>query len=136
RRPAHLADHRELYQRCELDLGEAPELPTDEWITEHEATGTGEGPLAALLFLYGRYLLVASSRPGGFPANLQGIWNDQLPPPWNRADPININTEMNYWAALTTRLNESLPPPTDLRGALARTGPTAAGRGGAGRWRA
>ena len=133
---AHLADHRELYQRCELDLGEAPALPTDEWIVEHEATGTGEGPLAALLFHYGRYLLVASSRPGGFPANLQGIWNDQLPPPWNSDYTININTEMNYWPALTTGLTECLQPLTDLLGTLARTGQDAAARYGAGGWTA
>ncbi|WP_051154776.1 glycosyl hydrolase family 95 catalytic domain-containing protein [Ruania albidiflava] len=133
---AHLADHRELYRRCELDLGSAPGLPTDEWITEHEATGTGEGPLAALLFHYGRYLLIASSRPGGFPANLQGIWNDRLPPPWNSDYTININTEMNYWPALVTGLAECLVPLTDLLGTLAETGRAAAALYGAGGWTA
>lgn len=133
---AHLADHGGLYGRCSLDLGAAVDLPTDEWIREHEASGAGDGALAALLFHYGRYLLIASSRPGGFPANLQGIWNTELPPPWNSDYTININTEMNYWPALVTALPECQQPLTDLIGTLAETGRDAAARYGARGWAA
>ena len=64
----------------------------------------GDPALAALYFQYGRYLLIASSRPGSQPANLQGIWNDSLSPPWGSKYTININTQMNYWPAMSTNL--------------------------------
>ena len=67
-------------------------------------------PLAVLLFQYGRYLLISSSQPGGQPANLQGVWNDKLLPPWDGKYTININTEMNYWPAEVTNLSELHQP--------------------------
>ena len=70
----------------------------------------GDPGLEALLFHYGRYLLIASSRPGSQPANLQGIWNDQIRPPWSSNYTININTEMNYWPVETTNLAECHEP--------------------------
>ena len=96
---AHLADYQRLFRRVSFDLGEtaATKLPTDQRI---RAFGSGNDPgLAALAFQYGRYLLISSSRPGGQPANLQGLWNDSLKPPWDSKWTCNINTEMNYWPA-------------------------------------
>ncbi len=92
---AHLADYQPFFNRVTLDLGstEAATLPTDARIRRFQ---TGDDPaLIALLFQYGRYLLIASSRPGGHPANLQGIWNDMVRPPWSSNYTININTQ-NY----------------------------------------
>ena len=84
--------------------------------------GGGDPALAALYFQYGRYLLISSSRPGSQPANLQGIWNDSLSPPWGSKYTININTEMNYWPALSTNLEETMDPLTALVQDLAVTG--------------
>ncbi len=102
----HLADHRALFRRVSLDLGRTPsaDLTTDARIA---AFKDGKDPqLAALLFQYGRYLLIACSRQGGQPANLQGIWNDSMTPPWDSKYTCNINTEMNYWPAETANLSE------------------------------
>ena len=109
-RDAHIADHRALFRRVTLDLGTTPagERPTDERI-KHFADGD-DPALATLLFNYGRYLLIASSRPGDQPANLQGIWNESLNAPWGGKYTININTEMNYWPAETTALGECAQP--------------------------
>ena len=103
---AHLADHRALFRRVTLDLGRTPSasLTTDARIA---AFKDGKDPaLAALLFQYGRYLLIGCSREGGQPANLQGIWNDAIKPPWDSKYTCNINTQMNYWPAETTNLSE------------------------------
>ncbi len=103
---AHLADHRGLFRRVTLDLGRTPSaaLTTDQRIA---AFKDGKDPaLATLLFQYGRYLLIGCSREGGQPANLQGIWNDSLRPPWDSKYTCNINTEMNYWPAETTNLSD------------------------------
>ena len=103
---AHLADHRALYRRVSIDLGRGPsaDLTTDRRIAEFK---NGKDPhLAALLFQYGRYLLIGSSRAGGQPANLQGIWNDSVKPPWDSKYTCNINTQMNYWPAESTGLSE------------------------------
>jgi alpha-L-fucosidase 2 len=113
-RQAHLADHQKLFRRVSLDLGttDAAQWPTDERI---KAFATGDDPgLAALVFQYGRYLLIASSRAGGQPANLQGIWNDRLRPPWDSKWTVNINTEMNYWPAEVGNLPECTAPLFDL----------------------
>jgi len=102
----HLGDYRPLYQGCAVDFGRTPaaSLPTDERI---KLFGGGNDPhLAALTFQYGRYLLIASSRPGAQPANLQGVWNPHLRPPWDSKYTCNINTEMNYWPAEVTGLGE------------------------------
>ncbi|MCU0793742.1 MAG: glycoside hydrolase family 95 protein, partial [Opitutaceae bacterium] len=100
-RARHLADHHTLFSRVRLDLGVDPAaeaLPIDARLAR-AADGAPDPGLARLLFDYGRYLLIASSRPGGQPANLQGIWNDSVRPPWSSNYTININTQMNYWAA-------------------------------------
>jgi alpha-L-fucosidase 2 len=107
---AHTAEHQRLFRRVSLDLGRTPaaDLPTDERVRRF---AEGHDPaLAALYFQYGRYLLISSSRPGGQPANLQGLWNDSLNPPWGSKYTININTEMNYWPAETTNLAECAEP--------------------------
>ncbi|MBL7218946.1 MAG: glycoside hydrolase family 95 protein [Phycisphaerae bacterium] len=119
---AHVADHSRLQGRVKLDLppGPASGKPTDQRIKGFEP-GADE-QLAALLFQYGRYLLIASSRPGGQPANLQGIWNDDLWPPWSSKWTININTQMNYWPAEVCNLSECHQPLLDLVTGLAESG--------------
>ncbi|MBM3859052.1 MAG: glycoside hydrolase family 95 protein [Verrucomicrobia bacterium] len=119
---AHVADHQSLFRRVSLDLGRTPaaDKPTDQRIKEF---ATGNDPsLVALVFQYGRYLLIASSRPGGQPANLQGIWNDKLKPPWDSKYTCNINTEMNYWPAEVTNLSECHEPLFAALAELADTG--------------
>ena len=93
-----------------LDLGTtaAAKLPTDERIRNFATANDPQ--LAALYFQFGRYLLISSSRPGTQPANLQGLWNDQMKPPWESKYTININTEMNYWPAEVTNLSELVEP--------------------------
>ena len=106
----HLADHQRLFRRVSIDLGTTPAaaLPTDERI---RGFSTGNDPqLVALLFQYGRYLLIASSREGGQPATLQGLWNDSNAPPWDSKYTCNINTEMNYWPAEVANLAECHRP--------------------------
>jgi alpha-L-fucosidase 2 len=113
-RRAHVADHRRLFRRVSLDLGrtEAAEWPTDRRL--QEVRRKDDPQLEALFFQFGRYLLLASSRPGGQPANLQGLWNDQVNPPWGSKWTTNINTEMNYWPAEVTNLPECHEPLFDL----------------------
>ncbi|MFB6135370.1 MAG: glycoside hydrolase N-terminal domain-containing protein [Halobacteriaceae archaeon] len=112
-REAHVADHRELFDRVSLSLGEPVGEPTDERL---DALARGERDLgddpdlAALLFQYGRYLLMASSRPGSLPANLQGIWNRDLEPPWDCDYHLDINLQMNYWPAEVCNLPECAEP--------------------------
>jgi alpha-L-fucosidase 2 len=122
-RDAHVRDYRTLFDRVSFDVGSSPggaQLPTDKRVTNY-ATGNDPG-LASLYFHYARYLLISSSRPGTQPANLQGIWNDSLSPPWGSKYTININTEMNYWPALSTNLEELMDPLTALVQDLAVTG--------------
>ena len=111
----HLADHRSLFRRVRLDLGSADRdaLPTDERLAAVREGAVDPG-LAATYFQYGRYLLIASSRPGTQPANLQGLWNDDVNPAWGSKYTININTEMNYWPAEVTNLAECHEPLFDL----------------------
>jgi alpha-L-fucosidase 2 len=120
----HESDHRALFRRVKLDLGRAPgaaDRTTDERLA-HFVKGEPDPELSTLLFDYGRYLLIASSRPGGQPANLQGIWNDSMRPPWSSNWTININTEMNYWPAEVTNLAECHEPLFDFIGELAVNG--------------
>ncbi|MEO5711911.1 MAG: glycoside hydrolase N-terminal domain-containing protein [Luteolibacter sp.] len=109
-RSSHLADYQPMFRRVSLDLGqtEAMKLPTDERIRRF-AEG-GDPQLAALYYQFARYLLISCSRPGGQPANLQGIWNESLNPPWQSKYTININTEMNYWPAESGNLAECVEP--------------------------
>jgi alpha-L-fucosidase 2 len=121
-RSAHVAEHQKLFRRVALNLGEtdAMKLPTDERIRNFEK---GNDPqLAALYFQFARYLLICSSRPGTQPANLQGIWNDSMMPPWGSKYTININTEMNYWPADTCNLGECLDPLVAMVMDLTETG--------------
>ncbi len=116
------SEHRRLFRTASLDLGVTPaaDRPTDERIRTSE---TSDDPaLAALYFDYGRYLLICSSRPGSQPANLQGIWNDSISPPWGSKYTININTEMNYWLAEPTGLAECTSPLIAMVRDLAETG--------------
>jgi len=132
---AHTAEHQRLFRRVSLDLGHtaAADLPTDERVRRF---AEGNDPaLAALYFQYGRYLLISSSRPGTQPANLQGIWNDSMNPPWGSKYTININTEMNYWPAETTNLAECAEPLFGLIHDLSETGAKMArAQYGAGGW--
>jgi alpha-L-fucosidase 2 len=108
----HEADYQKLFQRVTLNLGElnrADDLPTTERLKKFSQTGNDPG-LVELLFQYGRYLLIASSRPGGQPANLQGIWNDSMRPPWSANWTLNINAEMNYWPVEVANLSECEEP--------------------------
>ena len=103
---AHLAEYQPLFRRVALDLGSrgGEDLPTDQRIRNYPADQ--DPALVSLLFQYGRYLLIASSRPHTIPANLQGIWNDMIRPPWSSNYTININTQMNYWPAEVANLAE------------------------------
>lgn len=106
----HIADHRALFDRVELDLG-APkdQLPTDARLAAMRQ-GEDDLDLVATLFQYGRYLMIACSRPGTQPANLQGIWNQELRPPWSSNYTSNINIQMNYWPAEVCALSECQEP--------------------------
>lgn len=109
-RLSHVTDYQKLFRRVSLHLGSGSgsQLPTDERVRNFK---NGQDPaLAALFFQYGRYLLISSSRPGDQPANLQGIWNDLLTPPWGSKYTININAQMNYWPAEITNLSECHEP--------------------------
>ena len=103
----HIADYQQFFNRVKLDLGKttAPDLPTNERLKRY-AEGKEDKNLEILYFQYGRYLLIASSRTPGVPANLQGIWNPYMRPPWSSNYTININAEENYWGAETTNLSE------------------------------
>lgn len=106
----HLETYQPLFHRVAIDLGKGDcnRLSTDDRVKRF---GAGKDPaLAALFYQYGRYLLISSSRPGGQPANLQGLWNDSLNPPWGGKYTININTEENYWPAETANLSECAEP--------------------------
>ncbi len=135
-RQAHAADYRRLFRRVSLRLGtsdpdfnsttgtvltqEAASRPTNERVA---AFKNGNDPeLAALHFQFGRYLLISSSRPGGQPATLQGLWNDSLTPPWGGKYTININTEMNYWPAASANLIECCAPLFQMLAELAVAG--------------
>ncbi|HEY3862806.1 MAG TPA: glycoside hydrolase family 95 protein [Verrucomicrobiae bacterium] len=121
-RQRHVAAYQHLFRRVSLDLGAsaAASLPTDERIKNF--SDGGDPALAALYFQFGRYLLIACSRPGGQPANLQGLWNESMTPPWESKYTININTEMNYWPAETCNLAECVEPLADMALDLAQTG--------------
>lgn len=107
----HCKEHQRLFHRVSLDLGQtaAVHFPTDERLSALQE-GAVDPQLAALYFQYGRYLLLSSSRPGALPANLQGIWEGTMRPPWNADYHININIQMNYWPAEITNLSECHDP--------------------------
>ncbi len=119
---AQVADFQSLFKRVSLELGrsDAMNLPTDDRI-RHFAEGN-DPQLAALYYQFGRYLLISTSRPGGQPAGLQGLWNDSVNPPWGGKYTININTEMNYWPAESGNLAECVEPLFGLVDDLTVTG--------------
>ncbi len=121
-RAAHIADHQKLFRRVSLELGAqaSPPLPTDERIRRFASAPDPQ--LVALIFQYGRYLLIASSRPGGQPANLQGVWNESNTPSWDSKYTVNINTEMNYWPAGVANLPECQLPLFDMLREVAESG--------------
>jgi alpha-L-fucosidase 2 len=121
-RKRHLADYQSLFRRTSLRLGsrgKADGLPTDQRLKNY--TG-GDPGLLALYFQYGRYLLISSSRPGSQPANLQGIWNDLVQPPWSSNWTANINIQMNYWPAETCNLSDCAEPLMDFVEELSKSG--------------
>lgn len=119
----HIADHKSFYDRVELDLGsdgKENESTYDRllnFMQEKQDIG-----LYTLLFNFGRYLLIASSREGTQPTNLQGIWNDEIIPPWNSNYTTNINTEMNYWPVLPTAMPELTEPLNRMADELRKNG--------------
>lgn len=122
-RDAHIRDYRALFDRVRLrlpDPGARSALPTDERIARFAAGG--DPSLAALVFQFGRYLMIAGSRPGTQPLNLQGLWNREVIPPWASAYTLNINAQMNYWPAEVTNLSECHEPLLRLARELAANG--------------
>ncbi|WHX26107.1 glycoside hydrolase N-terminal domain-containing protein [Virgibacillus halodenitrificans] len=116
----HLEDYQSLFSRVSLDLnGEKPTIPTDELLSNY---GNGNQSLEELMFQYGRYLLISSSRPGTLPANLQGVWNNSNTPPWESDYHFNINLQMNYWPAEVTNLSETAEPLVDYVDSLREPG--------------
>ncbi|WP_405890864.1 glycosyl hydrolase family 95 catalytic domain-containing protein [Streptomyces sp. NBC_01527] len=111
-RAAHVRDHGALFDRVALDIGQQlPDLPTDQLLARYTGgTSPADRALEALFFQYGRYLLIASSRAGSLPANLQGVWNNSTTPPWSADYHSNINLQMNYWLAEVTNLAETTAP--------------------------
>ncbi len=108
---SHLADYQKYFNRVSLNLGktDAPDLPTNERLKRY-SEGKEDKNLEILYFQYGRYLLISSSRTPGVPANLQGIWNPYLRPPWSSNYTTNINVEENYWLAENANLSEMIWP--------------------------
>lgn len=124
----HIRDFRSFFDRVSLTLESAKmpnpvnnELPSDLRLKLY-SYGNDDPGLETLYFQYGRYLLISASRPGGSAANLQGLWNKELRPPWSSNYTININTEMNYWPAETANLAEMHRPLLDWIKGLSKTG--------------
>lgn len=117
---AHIKDFSSLYNRTEISFtDEMCDLPTDERLKNFDGDDLG---LYELLFDFGKYLLISSSREGSAATNLQGIWNEEIFPPWNSAYTLNINTEMNYWPAHPTDLGECFKPFIALAEKLCESG--------------
>ena len=126
----HLADYHKYFDRVSFALKDTAvvknlSLPTDQRLLSY-SNGAYDPGIESLYFDFGRYLLISSSRPGGLPANLQGIWNKELRPPWSSNFTININTQMNYWPAEVTNLSEMHEPLFQLIKELSVTGKTTA----------
>jgi len=122
-RSRHLADHRRLFRRAEISFGPDPNAatPTDRRV-QHIKDGGEDIHLLPIYFQFGRYMLISSSRPGTLAANLQGIWNESVDPPWGSKYTVNINTEMNYWLAERSNLSDLHFPLFDLIDSTRRRG--------------
>jgi len=121
---AHISDYQSLFNRVSFQLGSKNDFstkPTNERLLKFKENG-GDHQLQVLYYQFGRYLMIASSRPGSRPTNLQGIWNDKVIPPWGSNYTTNINTEMNYWLAENTNLSECHQPLFDFMKELAING--------------
>ena len=120
--PAHVAEHQRLFNRLSIDLGRSgnADLPTDKRVAANPQAP--DPALASLYVQYGRYLMICSSRPGTQPANLQGIWNDQIDPPWGSKYTTNINLQMNYWLPDPANLGECMEPLIRLVEEVSATG--------------
>jgi alpha-L-fucosidase 2 len=118
----HVAAYQEYFNRVSFDLGTSSlsAFPTDIRIKNFSKTSDNE--LVAMYYQFGRYLLISSSQPGGQPATLQGLWNDQVSPPWDSKYTININTEMNYWPAEKCNLSEMHEPIVQMVKELSEAG--------------
>ncbi len=118
----HIEAYQQQYKRVHLSLPSTSnsDLPTDKRLDAF--TGSKDWGMVALLFNYGRYLLISSSQPGGQPANLQGVWNDKRDAPWDSKYTININAEMNYWPAEVCNLSETSEPLFSMIKDLSETG--------------
>lgn len=125
-RKDHIDDYSALFSRVELDLGatdpQTSALPTDRQLYLYTEKNMANPELEALYFQFGRYLLISCSRTPGVPANLQGLWNERLLPPWSSNYTSNINLEENYWGAETTNLSELHLPLMDFIAALSKSG--------------
>ena len=112
----HVADHQRYFRRAEIRLGEDAnaQTPTDKRV-QHIKDGGEDVALLPIYFQFGRYMLISSSRPGTLAANLQGIWNESVDPPWGSKYTVNINTEMNYWLAEQANLADCHLPMFDLQ---------------------
>ena len=130
----HQADHRELFGRVRLELGQLPavrsvQLPIDHWLSSYgQGDAVADRALETLYFQYGRYLLIAASRAGSLPANLQGVWNESATPPWNADYHVNVNLQMNYWPAEVANLAETTAPLFHFVDSLVKPGELAAAR--------
>ena len=128
-RAEHVADYQELFNRVTLDLGQNPlaeAKPTDARVKSYQPGG--DPGLAALYYQFGRYLLISSSRPGTQPANLQGIWNNSVFPPWAANWTLNCNAEINYWSVEAANLSECHLPLIDLTCEISADGTNVAAR--------
>ncbi len=118
----HIKDYQKYFKRVSIDLGKTDSVKKTTDVRLAEFAKGNDPQLVALYFQFGRYLLISSSRQGGQPANLQGIWNDQLFPAWDSKYTVNINTEMNYWPSEITNLSEMNEPLVQMLQELAVTG--------------
>ncbi|GAA2661585.1 glycoside hydrolase family 95 protein [Streptomyces aculeolatus] len=119
----HVADHGGLFDRVALDVGgQVPDVPTSALLSGYGGGSAADRALEELFFQYGRYLLIASSRAGSTPANLQGVWNNVTNPPWSADYHVNINLQMNYWPAEITNLAETTVPYDEFVQALRAPG--------------
>ncbi len=123
----HTEEYKNQFDRVSLTLPKGKNADIETHLRVADFKKNYDPSLLALIFQYGRYLLISSSQPGGQPANLQGVWNDSFHAPWDSKYTVNINTEMNYWPAEVTNLSECQEPLFDLIGDLSHTGAETAG---------
>ena len=125
-REAHIRDYKYYFDRVKLDLGDTDDdiaaLPTDKQLLFYTDCKQRNPDLEELYFQFGRYLLISSSRTSGVPANLQGLWNESVLPPWSSNYTVNINLEENYWASGTANLIEMQYPLIEFIANLSKTG--------------